>query len=65
MFVNTHLTTSLIWMCTGVVAILDGILILLTRRLVNRSQFHKMRWLLVVISGVFFLLVWIFVMGWG
>jgi hypothetical protein len=65
MFPNAHLTTPLIWTCTGIVAVLDVILVLLARRLVGRQQFHEMRWVLVIVSGVFFLLVWIFVLWWG
>jgi hypothetical protein len=62
---NAHLTTPLIWMCTGIVAILDGVLVWLVRRLVSWEQFRRMRWILVGVSGVFFLLVWITVLWWG
>jgi len=65
MFANVHLTTSLLWTCTGILAILDVILIMLARRMVRREGFKQIRWLLVVASGVFFLLVWICVLWWG
>jgi hypothetical protein len=52
-------------MCTGIAALLDTGLILLARRMVRREQFRQMRWLLVVASGVFFLLVWTTVLWWG
>jgi energy-converting hydrogenase Eha subunit A len=62
---DAHLTTPLIWTCTAILAVLDGILIALARHLVSREQFRRMRWRLVVASGVFFLLVWITVLWWG
>jgi hypothetical protein len=62
---DAHVTTSLIWTCTGIVAVMDVILTLLARRLVSRELFQQMRWLLVIAGGVFFLLVWIGVLWWG
>jgi hypothetical protein len=62
---NAHVTTSLIWTCTGIVVVLDVILGLLARRLVKREGFSQMRWLLAMVAGVFFLLVWICVLWWG
>ena len=62
---NDHVTTPLILICTGIVAILDVILILLARRLVSREGFRQMRWMLAIASGVFFLLVWVSVLWWG
>ena len=54
---NAHVTTSLIWTCTGIVVVLDVILALLARRFINREGFSQMRWLLAILGGVFFLLV--------
>jgi hypothetical protein len=65
MATNAHLTTSLVWMCTGILAIMDIILVLLARRLVSRAQFRQMRWILVSVSAIFFLFVWINVLWWG
>ena len=62
---DIHMTTPLTWTCTGITAVLDVTLILLARRLVNRDQFRHMRWSLAIAGGVFFLLVWISVLGWG
>jgi hypothetical protein len=62
---DAHVTTSLIWTCTGIVAVMDVILTLLARRLVSRELFQQMRWLLAIAGGVFFLLVWIGVLWWG
>jgi hypothetical protein len=65
MFENAHLTNPLIWTCTSILVTLDVILILLARFLVSREQFRQIRWVLVIISGIFFLLVWISVLWWG
>jgi hypothetical protein len=65
MFKNAHLTNPLIWTCTSILVTLDVILILLARFLVSREQFRQIRWVLVIISGIFFLLVWISVLWWG
>jgi hypothetical protein len=64
MSTSTHLTTSLIWTCTGILAILDVILILIAQRMVSRDGFQQMRWWLAIASGVFFLLVWVSVLWW-
>jgi len=65
MFPDVHVTTPLIWTCTGILVVLDVILILLARRLVKRDHFQQMRWLLAIAGGVFFLLVWTSVLLWG
>jgi hypothetical protein len=65
MFENAHLTNPLIWTSTGIVAILDAILILLAHRAVNREQFRQMRWELAIVSGIFFLLLWMTVLWWA
>jgi len=65
MLTNPHLTSSTIWTCTGIFVILDLVLILLAHRLVSRESFRKLRALLVIVSGVFFLLVWMAVLWWG
>jgi hypothetical protein len=62
---GSHVTTPLIWICTGIVVVLDIMLVLLARRLVSREQFSQMRWMLVIASGLYFLLVWISVLWWG
>jgi hypothetical protein len=62
---DAHLTTPLIWTCTSILAVLDGILIALARHLVSQEQFRRMRWVLVVTAGIFFLLVWSIVLWWG
>ena len=62
---DLHLTTSLVWRCTGILLVLDVVLTLQARRFIRREQFQQLRWLLPIVSGVFFLLVWIAVMLWG
>src|SRR4030042_4046504 len=62
---DVHVTTPLIWMCTGLLVVVDVLLALLARRLVSREQFGQMRLLLGFAGGVFFLLVWISVLLWG
>ena len=62
---DAHVTTPLIWTCTGIVMVLDVMLILLARRFINRDQFSRLRWLLAMVGGVFFFLVWISVLWWG
>jgi hypothetical protein len=62
---DVHVTTPLIWTCTGILAVLDVILTLLAQRLVKREHFQEMRWLLVIAAGVFYLLVWTSVLLWG
>jgi hypothetical protein len=41
------------------------ILILLAQRYISRERFQGMRWLLVIATGIFFLLAWISVLWWG
>jgi len=62
---GVHVTTPLIWSYTGILALLDVGLLLLARGLVKREQFQHIRWLLVIVGGVFFLLVWTTVLVWG
>jgi hypothetical protein len=62
---NTHVTTPLIWTCTGIMLVLDLLLILVAQRFVTREHFRQMRCRLVIASGVFFLLVWASVLLWG
>ncbi len=51
---DVHITTPLIWTCTGILAVLDVILILLVHRFVNRDSFRKMRGILPLVGGISF-----------
>ena len=62
---NVHVTTPLLWICTAILLVLDAALITLARRSFHREDLQHMRWLLVIASGVFFLLVWVIVLWWG
>ena len=62
---DTHVNTQLIWTCTGILAVLDVILVLLAQRLISREGFRQIHWLLAITSGFFFLLVWVSVLWWG
>jgi len=55
-------TTPLVLTCTALLMVMDFILVLIARRIILRDQFLQLRGELVVFSGVFFLLVWIFAM---
>jgi hypothetical protein len=65
MLAEAHVTTLLIWKCTGVLVVLDVFLALLAQRLVSRESLRQMRGLLAMAGGVFFLVVWIVVLVWG
>ena len=62
---GAHVTTPLIWTCTGILVFLDVILTLLARCLINRAQFNQMRWVLAIAAGTFYLLVWVSVLLWA
>jgi hypothetical protein len=62
---DTHVTTHLIWTCTSILVLLDIVLVLLVRRIIQRDLFGHIRWPLAIASGVFFLLVWTSAMLWG
>lgn len=62
---NAHLTTPIVWYCTGILAVLDVFLALLARRVVSREQLGSMRRVLTFASGIFFLLVWTSAMLWA
>lgn len=62
---EVRLTTPLVWMSTGILLVMDIILALLARRFVHRQHIRQMRWRLVIISGLFFLLVWSAAMLWS
>ena len=62
---DAHLTTPVVWLCTGILLILDAVLCYLAWRSINPASFQKLRWRLITISGIFFLLVWTSVLWWG
>ncbi len=62
---NVHLSTPLVWTCTGILLVLDVLLALLARRTINREQFSVLRRPLPIAGGVFFLLVWTSILLWG
>ncbi|HSB67241.1 MAG TPA: hypothetical protein VLD65_11730 [Anaerolineales bacterium] len=62
---NLHVTTAMVWACTSILFVLDGLLAILVGHSVNRRQFYKLRYKLSLVSGVFFLLVWASVMLWA
>jgi hypothetical protein len=62
---DVRVTTPLIWTCTGILFILDAVLILLARRFISREGLIQMRWKLPIAAGSFFFLLWISVLIWG
>jgi hypothetical protein len=40
---NVQITTSLVWVCTGILFVLDSLLVLLARRVIHREAFQRMR----------------------
>jgi hypothetical protein len=62
---GVHLTTPLVWMCTGILLVLDVALILFARRFISRQDFQATRWVLPISAGSFFFLVWTSVLIWG
>lgn len=62
---DVHLTTPLIWMCTAILCLLDGGLIIAAWRFISPVSFRQFGWTLIIISGVFFLLVWTSVILWA
>ena len=62
---DVHVTTPIIWTCTSILIVLDVLLAMLAWRTIRRERFEGMGRLLSLASGVFFLLVWIFVLSWG
>ncbi len=62
---DLHLTTSQVWACTGILLVLDVFLGVLAGRLIHREHMQRMRWVLILCSGGFFLLVWTSAMVWA
>lgn len=60
-----QLTTFQVWICTGILFVLDVILALLAARFVQRDHIRLMRKPLIIISSGFFLLVWTAAMIWS
>ena len=62
---DVYVSNPQLWTCTGILLVLDVLLVSLARRNINREQFRRMRWLLAVAGGAFFLLVWSAAMLWA
>ncbi len=62
---DAHLTNPLIWLCTGILAVADALLILLARRQITRGNFSQLQWYLIIGAGGFFFLVWTSALLWA
>ncbi len=62
---DIHLTTPIVWTCAGIVAGVDIFLGLIAQRALSREQFNRLRRLLILSAGIFYLLVWSSAMRWA
>jgi len=62
---NVRMTTELFWFAAMVAAALDVGLLFLARWLVTPEGFGRLKWPLALAAGVFYTLLWAWVLDWG
>jgi len=60
-----HLTKPLLWMCITFLLILESFITLLARQLIHHQTFHQLRWFFIILTGIFYLAIWISAIIWA